>query len=73
MTNNIRYRGGVQPIAEYKNEVAKHRDNADRDYDGQYRGAAFHHDQGQDAREHDKAQHEAKVCYRGAKATVLVG
>ena len=70
---NIRYRGAVQPVEEYLAEVEAHEANADREYDGHYRGAGFHHDKGEDAMKHAHNEHEVKVCYRGAKGTVLVG
>lgn len=70
---NIRYRGAVQPIEEYLAEVESHEAVTDREYDGQYRGATFHHEEGQDAENHKKNEHEVAVCYRGAKGTALVG
>jgi len=73
MTKNIRYRGAVQPIAEYNKEVEAHRAVADREYDGTYRGVGFHHDKGADQAHHEAVQHEAEVCYRGAKATIMIG
>lgn len=73
MTKNIRYRGAVQPIPEYNQEVVNHKENADREYDGQYRGGNFHHNKGEDAAQHSEAQHEVKVNYRGATGTALVG
>ncbi len=73
MTKNIRYRGAVQPIAEYQQEVAEHQKVADREYDGQYRGSEFHHDKGADEQAHQEAQHKAEVQYRGGKDTILVG
>jgi len=73
MTKNIRYRGAVQSIREYKQEVAAHKKSADREYDGQYRGAEFHHDRGEDVAHQLDAQHYAQVKYRGASAVKLVG
>ena len=73
MTKNIRYRGAVQSVAEYNQEVEAHRTVADRAYSGSYRGAEFEHSQGADAASHESAQHEVEVSYRGAKTTTIVG
>jgi len=70
---NIRYRGAVQPIEDYVTEVEAHEQNADREYDGQYRGITFHHDKGEDTAKHEKNEHEVKVNYRGARGAALVG
>jgi len=72
MTKNIRYRGAVQPIAEYNQEVKAHQKVADREYDGTYRGAQFHHNKGEDAAHQAAAQHEATVMYRGATDKVVI-
>ena len=69
---NIRYRGGVQPISEYKKIVAKNQSVADREYDGQYRGVEYHHDKGADAIKHEESQHEVEVQYRGANGVALI-
>lgn len=63
----------MQPIPEYKNEVENHQKVADREYDGQYRGATYHHEKGEDAKHLEETQHMAHVSYRGAEDDRLVG
>ncbi len=72
MTKNIRYRGAVEPIAEYNKTVAQHEKISDREYEGMYRGVSYHHNKGADHRRHERNNHEVKVCYRGNNDVIIV-